>query len=180
MYTMFSQMNTLTKNRVYMTLFFFSVVSLVIKDKTGPRVFYLKNIVFSIIFMFSTKLYSDNILLHLFDKKIPLHLLLIFTFFVRLCGWSAPSWWRLLHSVNSVHVLWFLLPPHASPWVRKQWLEGHSLIRHWQELTVTMTENPTAQKAPKCQSAREERNQNQDKLTGNRRVNTAFNDIQVL
>lgn len=43
-----------------------------------------------------------------------------------------------------------------------------------------MTENPTAQKAPKCQSAREERNQNQDKLTGNRRVNTAFNDIQVL
>lgn len=91
MYTMFSQMNTLTKNRVYMTLFFFSVVSLVIKDKTGPRAFYLKNIVFSIIFMFSTKLYSDNILLHLFDKKIPLHLLLIFTFFVRLCGWSAPS-----------------------------------------------------------------------------------------
>ena len=43
-----------------------------------------------------------------------------------------------------------------------------------------MTENPTAQKALKCQSAREERNQNQDKLTGNRRVNTAFNDIQVL
>lgn len=87
-----------------MTLIF-SVEGLIVKDWVSPRVFYLKSIVFSIIFMFSSKLYSDNIFLHLFNKKIPLHLLLIFTFFVRLCGWSTPSCWRLIHSVHSVHVV---------------------------------------------------------------------------
>lgn len=43
-----------------------------------------------------------------------------------------------------------------------------------------MTENLTAQKAPKRQTARKERNQNKKKLAGSGRAKTAFKGIQIL
>lgn len=84
-------MNTLTEHITY-TILIFSAEGRswfflqVWQSKTGQVLgffFCLKTVVFSNIFMFFSKLCWDNIL-HFVNKKIPLHLCLIFTFFVRL------------------------------------------------------------------------------------------------
>lgn len=103
---------------------------LTVKDRASHRVFLFEDSGFNHIFMLSSKLCWDNSL-HLVNKKIPLHLHLIFTFFVTPCGWNPP------HCVHSVHVLWFLLP-HLPPLsTKKGGTGGCPLISHYQELAVT-------------------------------------------
>lgn len=97
----------------------FSVDSLTVKDSASLRDFLFDNSSLSHIFMLSSKLCWDNHL-HLVNKKIPLHLHLLFTFFVRPCGWS------LFYSMHCVHVLWFLLPQLAPPSTENEVTSGMS------------------------------------------------------
>lgn len=57
--------------------------------------------------------------MHLVNKKIPLPLHIIFTFFIRLCSWNTPSCCRLFHYDYGVHVVSFSLPPYLLFCVKK-------------------------------------------------------------